>query len=203
MLSANHHEIATVISFPRLWLLRRSTFYIHVVVAMTGNKMKKLLLPLLLFFVLLQTAFAEQLPVYSLDYDPNRNAMQDGRDAIKLASSTQRRILIEVGGDWCKWCHVLDRFLNNNAEIKKQLHQTFVLLKVNVSDENDNREFLKVFPRVLGYPHVYVTESNGKLLLSKDISQFFVNGEYSVKRFKAFFKRFGKKSEVKKKTAHG
>ena len=171
--------------------------------AMTENKMKKLLLPLLLFFVLLQTVFAEQLPVYSLGYDPNRNAMQDGRDAIKLAQATQRRILIEIGGDWCKWCHVLDRFLNNNAEIKKQLHQTFVLLKVNVSDENDNREFLKVFPRVLGYPHVFVTESNGTLLLSKDISQFFVNGEYSAERFKTFFKQFRIKSKAKKKVAHG
>ena len=161
--------------------------------------MKSSLLSLLLFLVLLQNAFAEQLPVYSLGYDPNRNALQDGRDAIKLAKSSNRRILIEVGGDWCKWCHVLDRFLNNNAKIKKQLHQTFVLLKVNVSDENDNREFLKVFPRVLGYPHIFVTESNGKLLLSKDISQFFVNGEYSVKRFKEFFKRW----EIKKKIANG
>lgn len=165
--------------------------------------MKKLTLSLLLFFVLLQTAFAEQLPVYSLSYDPNRNAMQDGRDAIKLAKATHRRILIEVGGEWCKWCHVLDRFLNNNAEIKIQLHQTFVLLKVNVSDENDNREFLKVFPRVLGYPHVFVTESNGKLLLSKDISQFFVKGKYSVERFEAFFKKFRKQSKIKEQIAHG
>lgn len=165
--------------------------------------MKSSFLSLLLFLVLLQNTFAQQLPVYSLGYDPNRNAMQDGRDAIKLAKSSDRRILIEVGGDWCKWCHVLDRFLNNNAEIKKQLHQTFVLLKVNVSDENDNREFLKVFPRVLGYPHIFVTESNGKLLLSKDISQFFVNGDYSVERFKAFFKRFRIKSTIKKKIANG
>ena len=165
--------------------------------------MKKLILPLLLFFVLLQNTFAQQLPVYSLGYDPNRNALQDGRDAIKLAKSTNRRILIEVGGEWCKWCHVLDRFLNNNVEIKKQLHQTFVLLKVNVSDENDNHEFLKVFPRVLGYPHIFVTESNGNLLLSKDISQFFVNGDYSVEQFEAFFKRFRIKSTNKKKIANG
>lgn len=165
--------------------------------------MKSSFLFLILFLVLLQNTFAQQLPVYSLGYDPNRNVMQDGREAIKLAKSTNRRILIEVGGEWCKWCHVLDRFLNNNVEIKKQLHQTFVLLKVNVSDENDNHEFLKVFPRVLGYPHIFVTESNGKLLLSKDISQFFMNGEYSVERFEAFFKRFRIKNTIKKKIANG
>lgn len=158
--------------------------------------MKKLLLPLF-FLGFLQNVFAEQLPVYSIAYDSNRNALQDGRDAVKLAKATNRRILIELGGDWCKWCHKLDRYLNKNPNIKKQLHQTFVLLKVNVSDENDNHEFLKVFPRASGYPYMYVTEKNGKLLLSKSMTQFFVDGNYSAKRFSSFFKRWKIKSKIK------
>jgi len=158
--------------------------------------MKNPVIFLLLLLTSIQTAFAEQLPEYSRIYDPQRDALQDGRDAIKLASATNRRILIELGGDWCVWCHKLDRFLNTHPDIKNQLHQTFVLLKVNVSDENDNSNFLKVFPETRGYPHMYVTESNGKLLLSKDTAQFLVNGKYSVKRFKAFFKRWA----IKKKS---
>jgi len=161
--------------------------------------MKKTILSSLLLVILLQNAFAEPLPAYSVAYDANRNVMQDGRDAIKLAKATNRRILIEVGGNWCKYCHILDRFFNENAEIKKQLHQTFVLLKVNVSDENDNHEFLKVFPRVLGYPHLFVTENNGVLLVSKDISDFYDSGDYSVSKFKAFFKRWSQA----KKTVNG
>ena len=161
--------------------------------------MKNSALLLLLFFTFAQTAASAQLPEYSLTYDPQRNAFQDGRDAIKLAKETNRKILIEVGGDWCKWCHLLDRFLKNHPEVKTELHQTFVLLKVNVSEKNDNSAFLKVFPQPLGYPHMYVTQSNGKLLLSKDTAQFLVNGKYSAKRFKAFFKRWA----IKKKTAHG
>ena len=162
--------------------------------------MKKRLLPLLLFLLVIQNVFAEALPAYSIAYDPNRNALQDGRDAIKLAKATNRRILIELGGDWCKWCHKLDRYLNKNPNIKQQLHQTFVLLKVNVSDENDNREFLKVLPRALAYPHMYVTEKNGKLLLSKDMTQFFVNGNYSAKKFTVFFERWKIKNTVKFKS---
>lgn len=161
--------------------------------------MKNSILLFLLFFISTQTAVSAQLPEYSLEYDPARDAFQDGRDAIKLANSTNRRILIEVGGDWCKWCHLLDRFLNNNPDIKAQLHQTFVLLKVNVSEKNDNSAFLKVFPVPLGYPHMYVTQSNGKLLLSKDTAQFLLNGKYLVKRFKVFFKRWA----MEKKIANG
>ena len=160
--------------------------------------MKNLLI-LFFFFISLQPALAEQLPEYSLTYDPSRDAFQDGRDAIKRARKTNRRILIEVGGDWCKWCHVLDRFLNKNPDIKKELHQTFVFLKVNVSEENSNDEFLKVFPRPLGYPHMYVTEKDGKLLLSKDTADFFENRTYSVKKFKAFFQRWA----IDKNVANG
>ena len=161
--------------------------------------MKNIFSALLLFFVLLQIAFAAPLPEYSLKYDPSRDAFQDGRDAIKLAKATNRRILIEVGGDWCKWCHLLDRFLDKNPEIKKELHQTFVFLKVNVSDENDNEKFLKVFPAPLGYPHMYVTEKNGGLLLSKDTADFLINRKYSAERFKYFFEKW----KIKKKKANG
>ncbi|HFD31556.1 MAG TPA: thioredoxin family protein [Gammaproteobacteria bacterium] len=152
--------------------------------------MKTYLTLLFLFSFSSQTVLSDGLPQYSLHYDPKRDAMQDGREAIQLAKQTNRRILIEVGGDWCKWCHLLDRFLNKNPALKAQLHQTFVLLKVNVSEENENADFLKVFPPALGYPHMYVTESNGKLLLSKDTGEFLINGHYSKKRFQAFFNKF-------------
>lgn len=150
---------------------------------------------LALFSITYQVAVSAQFPEYSLKYDPSRDALQDGHAAIKLAKESNRRILIEVGGDWCKWCHLLDRFINKHPDIKTQLHQTFVVLKVNVSGENKNSAFLKVFPQPLGYPHMYVTEKNGKLLLSKDTAQFLIKGKYSVKRFKAFIKRWSIKTK--------
>lgn len=135
------------------------------------------------------------LPQYSIKYDPQRNPFEDGVAAIKLATATQRRILIEVGGEWCKWCHVLDDFLDKNADIKSRLHKTFVMLKINVSDENDNSEFLKAFPEPLGYPHMYVTEKNGQVLWSKDTADFLVKGKYSRDRFNDFLNHWEIKRE--------
>ncbi len=152
-----------------------------------------------LFFLLLLllplSLSASPLPDYSLHYDPARNPFADGRDAIRRATQSQRRILIELGGNWCSWCKRLDHFLQTHPTIKKELHNTFVLLKVNVSEENDNHEFLKVFPAAQGYPHMYVSESNGKLLYSQDTAEFLQSGRYSAKRFKQFFKRWKKASE--------
>ncbi|MDX2457814.1 MAG: thioredoxin family protein [Gammaproteobacteria bacterium] len=104
------------------------------------------------------------LPAYSEGYDPARDPFADGRAALQLAKDTRRKVLIEIGGDWCSWCHVLDGFLSAHPELRIRLHQTFVLLKVNVDEANGNSEFLSVFPRPQGYPHMYITDTDGTIL---------------------------------------
>ena len=130
-----------------------------------------------------------------MQYDPTRDPFADGREAIKLATKTHRRILIEVGGDWCKWCHILDRFINNDPHIKKSLYETFVVLKVNVSDENSNEKFLATFPKALGYPHMYITESNGQVIHSQDTAEFLLNKKYSKTKFMQFLNKWKLKKE--------
>ena len=130
------------------------------------------------------------LPEYSLEYDPARDPFIDGVEAIQLAQDSHRKILIEVGGDWCKWCHILDDFLKQNPGTAQQLHAQFVLLKINVSDENNNQAFLDSFPKPLGYPHMYVSAADGNLLKSKDTAEFLVNGEYSTEAFAAFINKW-------------
>jgi len=131
-----------------------------------------------------------KLPVYSYQYDPTRDAIADGIAAIELAKRTHRRVLIEVGGDWCSWCHRLDRFLENNPDIKTLLHQNFVLLKVNYSEKNYNEAFFKVFPPALGYPHMYITDSNGTILYSKDTSELVEKNKYSRQQFLSFLNKW-------------
>ena len=118
------------------------------------------------------------LPSYSTSYDVDRNPSADGRAALKLAKETRRRVLIEVGGDWCSWCHILDRFIKDHPDVESRLYETFVVLKVNVSDVNDNAEFMASLPPTLGYPHMYITDSNGDVLHSQDTAEFLVNKKF-------------------------
>ncbi len=146
------------------------------------------ILPLIAAIFIVNSALATEL--YSEKYDPNRDPFVDGRDAIALAKKTNRRILIEVGGDWCKWCHLLDRFIKSDPQIKKALHETFVVLKVNVSDENSNEKFLASFPKPLGYPHMYITESDGRVVHSQDTAEFLTNLKYSKNKFLRFLQKW-------------
>ena len=133
---------------------------------------------------------SQSLPIFSRIYDPARDPIQDGNDALKIALENNRKVLIEVGGEWCAWCHKLNKFIHSHPELKKDFFNTFVLLKVNVSEENDNKAFLKVFPPVYGYPHMFVTDHNGKILESKDTADFLENKQYSVAKFYEFINKW-------------
>lgn len=130
------------------------------------------------------------LPAYSRVYDPARDPFTDGRAAIKNAKATKRRILIEVGGNWCSWCHRLDRFIRTNKDIERKLHETFVILKVNISDKNDNHEFMSSLAKPLGYPHMYIAESDGRVVYSQDTAEFLYQGKYSKQYFLDFLEKW-------------
>jgi len=165
--------------------------------------MKKFLLQTLMFFFMLVLVVSNtsasqvysELPVYSRVYDEHRDPYADGREALKLAEETHRKVLIEVGGDWCSWCHVLDRFIKEHPEVETRLHEIFVVLKVNINDENDNAEFMSAFPPAKGYPHMYITDSSGSILHSQDTADFRENKKYSKQRFMVFFKRWQNHNE--------
>lgn len=130
------------------------------------------------------------LPVYSKVFDHKRDPFKDAVDAIALAKSSNRNVLIEIGGNWCSWCHKMDAFLAENNDIYQQLHAKFVLLKINVSDTNDNADFMKSLPPVLGYPHMYVATQSGKMILSKDTAELLNNEKYSRQLWQAFIEQW-------------
>ncbi len=150
----------------------------------------------LLGMVLLAASGAQaELPEYSLHYDPARNPFVDGRAAIKLAKQTNKNIMIEIGGDWCTWCHVLDRFIKSDPEITKKLHENFVVLKINVGDGNKNEDFMDSFPRVYAYPHIFFANKNGTTIHSQDTAEFFSDGKYSKPLFLEILDRWRPKED--------
>ncbi|WOH35997.1 thioredoxin family protein [Thalassotalea fonticola] len=145
-----------------------------------------ILLTGIVFISFLSKAATDELPLYSTVYDEQRDPFKDAMAAIALAGETNRNVLIEIGGDWCTWCHKIDAFLSDNPDVYQALHENFVLLKVNVSDTNENLKFMSGLPPVLGYPHMYVSTGKGKVILSKDTAEFLVMEDYSRQKWLDF-----------------
>lgn len=132
------------------------------------------------------SAISFSLPTYSKVYDDQRDPFKDAAAALTLAKETNRQVLIEIGGNWCSWCHKMDSFLAKNPEVYQALHSQYVLLKINVSDSNENNDFMKSLPPVLGYPHMYVSTAQGKMILSKDTAELLADNNYSTLQWLSF-----------------
>ncbi|WP_440874838.1 thioredoxin family protein [Thalassotalea sp. PLHSN55] len=156
-----------------------------------------------IFSVSLSAKENAELPAYSKVYDDQRDPFVDAADAIKLAQQTNRNILIEIGGNWCTWCHKMDAFLLANPKIYNDLHSKYVLLKVNVSDSNENAEFMAGLPPVLGYPHMYISTAKGKMLLSKDTAELLDGSEYSTEHWQAFIDKWQVNNQVQNASSTG
>jgi thioredoxin-related protein len=103
-----------------------------------------------------------------LKFDTQRDPATDLSATIAEAQRLQRRIIIDVGGDWCIWCHKLDQFFEENPDLYDFMNKNYLIVKVNYSSENDNKNFLAQYPKVAGYPHMFVLDCNGKLLHSQN-----------------------------------
>ncbi len=127
-----------------------------------------------------------------LKYDPARNPEEDLKKTIVEAKKTGKRILLEVGGDWCIWCHKLDKFFEENKDVKKFLDDHFILMKVNFSKENKNEKFLSKYPEIPGYPHIFVLDKNGKLLHSQNTGELESGSNHDKKKMMDFLKKWAK-----------
>jgi thiol:disulfide interchange protein len=139
-----------------------------------------------LLFSPLPAAAVEESQPLPARYDPARDPSRDLDAALKMARATGRRVLAEVGGEWCTWCHIMDRFFVANPDLRKIRDANFIVLKINFSKENQNQAFLARWPKVEGYPHLFVLDADGKLLQSQDTSALESGKDYDPIVFRAF-----------------
>lgn len=147
--------------------------------------MRSLLLILIFAFT---TLFAQE----RVKFDDKADPAKDLKKTIKIAQKENKQILMDVGGEWCIWCHRLDEFIEANKDLKDYMNKHFVVLKVNYSKENKNEAFLSQYPKVPGYPHFFVLDKNGKFLHSQDTGVLEENKGYSKTKIMEFLKKFAK-----------
>ena len=124
-------------------------------------------------------------------FEPTRDAVSDVAAAVKMAKFQGKRVIVDVGGEWCSWCHILDRFIADDRDVGALIQERYVWVKVNYSKENKNETFLSRWPKVGGYPHLFVLDANGKLVHSQDTGALEAGKSYDKSKVLAFLRRWG------------
>jgi thiol:disulfide interchange protein len=142
--------------------------------------------------LLLTVAAGAQSPT-EMKYDPKADPKADLQAALARASKEGRNVLMDVGGEWCGWCHLMDKFITEHEEVRTLLARNYVLVKVNFSEENKNEAFFANYPKVAGYPHLFVLDAKGQLLESKNTGDLEEGKGYNLERVQQFLVQYARR----------
>ena len=108
-------------------------------------------------------------------YPDVARADADIATGLKEAAKTNRRVLVDFGGNWCPDCIVLDRYFHA-AENAALLKNHYVLVHVNVGDKGitDNFAIAEHYgiPLKKGVPALAVLEPDGRVVFAQKQGEF-------------------------------
>ena len=98
-------------------------------------------------------------------YDSTLNANDQLKVAVEQAEKENKLILLQIGGNWCCWCIILDNLMKSDELIKKELEDNYILLHI---DSQSNTDFTKQYaPQLKHYPWLSVLNSQGDILVEQ------------------------------------
>lgn len=116
-------------------------------------------------------------------YDPAANAEKDIAAAVAKAKAEHKYVLIQAGGNWCKWCIEFARFAKADPKIDSVINASFVWYHLNYSKENENKAALARlgFPQRFGFPSFIILNEKGERIHTQN-SEYLENGKSSYDR---------------------
>jgi thiol:disulfide interchange protein len=142
-------------------------------------------------------------PIEREKFDPAKDPAVDLARAVEQATAENKRIILDIGGEWCVWCRYMDRFILLNPSLSELKKKNFIWVKVNMSEENENKAFLSAYPAAAGYPHLFVLDEKGSLLKSQDTSLLENDKVYDLGKFTEFLKTWGPPEKKPEKKVEG
>lgn len=109
--------------------------------------------------------------VVTKPYDESANADDQVKSAFREAKAEHKRVLIDLGGNWCTDCIVFANILAL-PEMKRFAAKHFEFVAVNVGRYDTNLQIAARFgiSHLDGVPTVLIADANGKLLNEGHVS---------------------------------
>lgn len=124
---------------------------------------------------------------YTVDhYDKSRDPAEDLKATIRRAEAEEKRILLQIGGDWCGWCARMSSYMETNETIRRLIDENFLVMKVTYPGGEYTEPFLAQYPKVRAYPHLFVLERDGTLLHSQGTGELEEGKSYNEDVFRDF-----------------
>ncbi len=110
-------------------------------------------------------------------YPAPSQAKSDMSAALSAAAATQKRVIVDFGGNWCPDCHALDLYFHDAAN-QPIIEANFILVHVNIGRLDENLDIAERYaiPLRKGVPALAILDEKGHLLFGQK------NGEFEAMR---------------------
>ena len=124
-------------------------------------------------------------------YHPEANATADIEAALQKAKAEHKYVLLQGGGNWCKWCIEFHSVCTTDKHLDSLINENFVWYHLNYSKENKNLDILKQYdyPQRFGFPVFIILNENGERIHTQN-SEYLEDGDksYDKKKVAEFLK---------------
>ena len=124
-------------------------------------------------------------------FNSDLDSFQALKDARLIAQRYGRNILVELGADWCVWCHRLEKFIASHTELYLLRQQNYVHVRVYSGDGETLSEICRHLPSFDGIPHYFVFSPDGQLLHSQDTDSLEDGESYDYDKVWEFLSLWG------------
>jgi uncharacterized protein YyaL (SSP411 family) len=104
-------------------------------------------------------------------YDESANAEDQIAAALTKAKKENRRVLIQWGGNWCGWCHLLHEIMKSDGEIARKLMYEYDVVLVDIGKMDKNQDLLGKYEVDLkgnGVPFITVLDADGNVVVNQE-----------------------------------
>jgi len=109
-----------------------------------------------------------QLPTpLPLPYDPKADADAEVVAAYARARANGKRVLVDLGGNWCGPCRILAGVMRL-PEVKPFIDEHFEVVSVDIGRFNKNRDVVKALkiPRLVAVPWIVIVDPDVAIVSS-------------------------------------
>ncbi len=120
-------------------------------------------------------------------YDEKADGAKAIAEAVALAKSEKKQILLQFGANWCGWCHKLHALFRDDPRIAEVLKRKFIVVMIDVNKEH-NQEVDRAYgnPTRHGLPVLVVADAEGRRLTTKDTAELEEGDHHSPAKVLAF-----------------
>ena len=104
-------------------------------------------------------------------YDEKADAREQVAQALKRAKKENRRVLIQWGANWCRWCHLLHDTFKKDKDVRRKLQYEYDVVLIDIGQWDKNIDYAMALGADLkanGVPYLTVLNADGKPIANQE-----------------------------------